>query len=253
MAFTDRMKEARLAAGMTQEKLAQAIGVAKSTYTGYEKGNSEPNILIQSRIMEALGIDANFLFQDEINLMRSAATPWEMEHIIKKYRSLDGPGQEAVDAILDCEHRRVEKAKEERAAAAPAKPMKVIPLLGTSFAAGTTEQESDIPWEDLEVDADSKAEFAIHINGNSMEPYLPDGSIAYGVKRTPRDGEVAALLLDGDFICKQVCQDMVGNLYLFALNRDRKDADQQIMRDAERSVTCFGTILMDPVPLPTEI
>ena len=70
---------------------------------------------------------------------------------------------------------------------------------------------------------------------------------------SPKNGEVAALLLDGEFLCKQVCQDMVGNLYLFALNRARKDADTTVYHDAERSLTCFGTILMERVPLPSEI
>lgn len=113
MAFPDRMKEARLAAGMTQEKLAQAIGVAKSTYTGYEKGNSEPNILVQTKIMEVLGIDANFLFQDEVKRHKdSTASPWEMEHLVKKYRLLDEYGKEAVITILDCEIERMNRSQE---------------------------------------------------------------------------------------------------------------------------------------------
>lgn len=44
MSLNDRIKEARLQNGMTQEQLADKIGVAKSTLTGYEKGNREPNI-----------------------------------------------------------------------------------------------------------------------------------------------------------------------------------------------------------------
>ena len=44
MSLNDRIKEARLRNGMTQEQLADKIGVAKSTLTGYEKGNREPNI-----------------------------------------------------------------------------------------------------------------------------------------------------------------------------------------------------------------
>ena len=44
MAFKDRLKEARLNNNMTQEQVAKKIGIAKSTFTGYEKGNSEPNM-----------------------------------------------------------------------------------------------------------------------------------------------------------------------------------------------------------------
>lgn len=64
MAFEDRLKEARKAAGLTQEQAAEQIGVAKSTWTGYEKGNSQPDINKIVKIMAALNIDANYLWQD---------------------------------------------------------------------------------------------------------------------------------------------------------------------------------------------
>lgn len=50
MAFKEQLKAARLAKGYTQEQLATAIGVAKSTFTGYEKGNSEPNMLTIKKV-----------------------------------------------------------------------------------------------------------------------------------------------------------------------------------------------------------
>ena len=82
MAFIDRLKAARLEKKLTQEQLAKEIGVAKPTYNGYEKGNSEPNMLILSKLMKVLGVDANYLFQDEMQIHREThATPTEMEHI----------------------------------------------------------------------------------------------------------------------------------------------------------------------------
>ena len=253
MSIGSRMKERRESLGMTQVQLAELLGVSKGAIGNFETDRNSPKASNMYKVFEVLQCDANYIYQDEMRELNTDDITVPEVRMIKKYRDLDDHGKEMVTLTLDCEARRMKKVKEEKAAAAPKKPaMKVIPLLGTSFAAGTTEQESDIPWEDLEVDAASQAEFAIHINGNSMEPWLPDGSIAYGVKRRPTDGEVAALLLDGDFICKQVCQDVYGNLYLFALNRDRKDADQQIMHDTDRSLTCFGTIIMDRVPLPSD-
>ena len=102
MALTDRLKEARLANGFTQESLAHKIGVAKSTYTGYEKGHSEPSMLMLIRIMDTLGVDANFLLQDEIKARHeNNATPDEMEKIVKKYRALDGHGKKMVDFTIE--------------------------------------------------------------------------------------------------------------------------------------------------------
>lgn len=108
MAFNDRLKEARLFRKMTQEQIANQIGVAKSTFTGYEKGNSEPNMLTITKIMEVLKIDANFLFQDEMHELKNSnqTTPEEFENIVKKYRALDRHGKEMVDFTLEKEWER---------------------------------------------------------------------------------------------------------------------------------------------------
>lgn len=64
MALEDRIKEARKNAGLTQQQAASMIGVAKSTWAGYESGNSTPDIDKLVKIMDALGVDANYLWQD---------------------------------------------------------------------------------------------------------------------------------------------------------------------------------------------
>ena len=45
MTFGEKLTLARKEKGYTQEQLASLIGIAKSTLTGYEKGNREPDIL----------------------------------------------------------------------------------------------------------------------------------------------------------------------------------------------------------------
>lgn len=115
MAFKDRLKEARLFRGLTQEQVATQIGVAKSTFTGYEKGNSEPNMLTISKIMNVLKTDANFLWQDEMYDLtyKDTATQEEFENIIKKYRDLDDHGREMVDFTLQKEWERSTALAEE--------------------------------------------------------------------------------------------------------------------------------------------
>lgn len=104
MAFNDRLKEARLLKGMTQEQLAKAIGVAKSTITGYEKGNSEPDVRKIQLMLRELNVDANYLWQDEMNevasnnklLLNISEYP-----LIVKYRRLNDSGKEYIDSQLD--------------------------------------------------------------------------------------------------------------------------------------------------------
>lgn len=63
MTFGARLREMRLRRGFTQEQLGQKIGVAKSTLTGYEKGNREPDISKIKKILEALDLEADDLLE----------------------------------------------------------------------------------------------------------------------------------------------------------------------------------------------
>lgn len=67
MAFHNRLKEARIAAHLTQKNVSDAIGISKSTYSGYETGNSEPSMAIISKLMNLLNVSPSFLLQDEMN------------------------------------------------------------------------------------------------------------------------------------------------------------------------------------------
>lgn len=102
MAFHDRLKEARINARFTQEQLAERIGVAKSTLSGYENGNREPSVATVAKLLQILRVDANYLYQVEMANRSSS----EMLHI-EKYRSLDRHGRELVDMVLDKELQRV--------------------------------------------------------------------------------------------------------------------------------------------------
>ena len=64
MSIGQRLKEARLAANMTQEDLAAAVGVTKGAIGNYETEVSSPKEPILIRLMEILRVDANFLYQD---------------------------------------------------------------------------------------------------------------------------------------------------------------------------------------------
>lgn len=108
MAFFDRLKEARIKAGYTQEQLATKLGIAKSTLSGYESGNREPTIATMSKAMKFLSVDANFLYQDEMNELGGSPMCLQCEEfeLIKKFRMLDIYGKELVTTILDNEYKR---------------------------------------------------------------------------------------------------------------------------------------------------
>ena len=67
MSYTDRLKEARGVAGLSQKALAKILGTGTSTISGYEVGTRDPSIKVLCEMMNAMGVDANFIFQDEVN------------------------------------------------------------------------------------------------------------------------------------------------------------------------------------------
>ena len=102
-----RIKEARERLGLTQTELGQKVGVTGSAITNYEKETSHPKEQIIYKLMETLGVDANYLFQDcmRISPKNNDINLSEYEHI-KKYRGLDTHGKEMVDFTLEKEYER---------------------------------------------------------------------------------------------------------------------------------------------------
>lgn len=109
MTFCTRLKEARTGAGMTQQQMAERLGIAKSTLSGYENGTSEPSINMISQIIKLLEVDANYLWQDSADFTVKASF-LEIQ-MIEKYRSLDEHGRKVVDFILSEEVARIKQEK----------------------------------------------------------------------------------------------------------------------------------------------
>ena len=92
------------------------------------------------------------------------------------------------------------------------------------------------------------AEFAVRIQGDSMEPFIPDGGVVY-VNRDPlQNGDVGIFCVDGEILCKQYYRDPLEMVYLFSLNRARADADVVLPRDSGRSLVCFGRVMLRSRP-----
>lgn len=59
--FNENLKRARENSGLSQKDLAEQIGVAKSTYSLYESGRREPNVLTIKKIAKALNVSTETL------------------------------------------------------------------------------------------------------------------------------------------------------------------------------------------------
>ena len=251
MAFKDELRILRKQDGLTQAELARRLGISKSTISMYENGNREPDFETLEAFADYFNVDMNRLtgiskapadLSDYIPSDQITKSEYSM---IRSYRKAEPADKQIIDNII------ARYPVDDLPEAAPVED-KIIPLFGTAAAAGPGEMDTGLPWEDYAVPADSPADFAIRISGDSMEPVLHDGQIALCAERTPQIGDVAVFMVNGAMLVKQFIADNFGNIYLRSVNRDRRDADLDIMASGNDTVTCYGTVLLPqrpPLPL----
>lgn len=163
-------------------------------------------------------------------------TPIQRSDFDRKFSALDDHGRELVSSVLDIEY--------SRCANTIIKKSNIIPLFPA--AAGPGEPVDGEPFEQYETD--SKADFAVRISGDSMEPYFHHGDIVLCEKRVPQDGDIAVIMVDGCLVVKQYIS-AFGNVYLRSLNRARKDLDIDILASGNETVQGFGTVIHKRIPL----
>ena len=103
MPFGNRLKEARLSKKMTQEELARAVGVTKGAIGNYESEVSSPKEPILIRLMSVLEVDANFLFQDLVDVRPASGLSADELRLLSAFRSAD-PKYKALALELLEEH-----------------------------------------------------------------------------------------------------------------------------------------------------
>lgn len=247
MSFGGQMKKRREELELTREMLAMRLGVSASAISNYENGLSFPKEEVMLRLFDGLETDPNTLFQDSFRGGKQVLTQSERK-LLEGYRGLSPVGKETVRTVVDalCSYR--DELEESRTEQEP----RVIPLYRSPAAAGYAAPVFGEDFDSITVteEVPQAAEFAVRIQGDSMAPYIPDGSVVY-VNRDPMGaGDVGIFYVDGDMFCKQYYKDPAGVVYLFSLNRARADADIVLVPGSSRGLVCFGRVMMHALPLP---
>lgn len=231
--------------GMSISELARRLNVSPQTlYSMVKRDNQKVDFDLMVHICAELGVPVERMCEDIPLPNMPDLREWQL---IGKYRRLTDHGKKLVDIVIDHELERSDNAE-----AGQSEDTKIIPLYLTPAAAGYASPALGDDYEDYTVSQSSAADFAVRIDGDSMEPYISDGSIAL-CKRGAiiHDGDVGLFFVDGDMKCKQYCQDYAGNVYLFSANRRRSDADVEIRASSGITLMCFGKVLLDKsIPLP---
>ena len=91
MSFGSRLRQRREQLGMTQQQLADALGITRAAIGNYEQEVSSPKADILYGVFDVLKCDANFLFQDEMSEL--SAQP--VTHpLLQLYDSMNPQGQQ---------------------------------------------------------------------------------------------------------------------------------------------------------------
>ncbi len=212
-----KIKEARESAGYSQKELAELIGVAPNTFHGYESGKHDPKSDLLIKIAHACHVTTDFLLGTSATYksVRDMSLSESEKGHIKKYRSLDAYGKEAVDSILDIESARC-AAQPEPEQPVPEGITNTIIYADPAVAGSPLYAESNFERVSFPSSQVPKGtDFGIRIAGDSMEPTIHDGSIAWVHKKTDlEDGDIGIFMINDSAVCKRFFHNEDGSIRL---------------------------------------
>lgn len=241
MGIGRRIKEARENIGLTQEELGKLVGVTGSAITNYEKETSHPKEPVMYALIEALGVDANFLFQDCVKVKGIKEAPSDLTEealrVAKDYTALSDHGKGAVKAILIYEsgtatinepEPKVQKVVPIPKARRTRSGITEIEVYEQPAAAGLGNYLDEPPHHTEQYPEDvipPDADFGVIISGDSMEPKIHDGGTIF-VQSVPSidSGKIGVFVLNGQAYCKKLVVDHSNRqIRLVSLNPEYKD------------------------------
>ncbi len=229
MSFSQKVNRLLKETGMTKAALAKESGLPYTTLDSMLKRETDTQRLAAVfRMARALGTSVESLVFDEED---PAAVSEEEKRILDLYSLLDSRGKDTVLSLLESQAGYTEKKEQS------------IPLYHAPAAAGSplpvlTQEVSRLPYEAGQIP--EKADFAVKISGNSMEPTLSDGDLVYLQRsETIENGEIGVFLLNGEILCKKYVVEN-GQASLASLNSDY--APIRILDTDEMKL--FGKVLL---------
>ena len=208
----------REAAGISQKELARKLGVVPSRISNWETGANCPTIDILFEVCDILDVSINDIYG--VYPDSKFVLKYGEQDILKKYRDLDPHGKEIVDYILLKEWERVGTLKNSPATAEPGNTIRLVNYYYRLASAGTGQILFDTPptkrIQIPNIEKYAHVDYAIGVNGNSMEPMFYDGDTLL-VEMTDEIsvGSIGIFCVDDNCYVKKL-----GKTELISLNAD---------------------------------
>lgn len=222
MTFGERLIELRKEHGFnTRNDFAEKLGIPSTTLRNYEKNDREPGHTFLKQISELFNVSVDYLLclTDDKEVLNSFRLCKSEQELIEKYRSLDSPGQEHVNTVLDWEKARVTTIwnQTERIKELESRPAAVVEFQKNAdirmaiythmqkiACAGNGFYFDDIPTETIEAPYMEGADFIIGVSGDSMEPTYSDGDLVYVEKRQiVETGDIGIFMVNNECFIKE--------------------------------------------------
>ncbi|MDQ0741821.1 helix-turn-helix domain-containing protein [Pseudomonas sp. W4I3] len=91
-----RLRQQRAQAGLTQDQLAEHLGVSKRTQGNYESGASDPPASYLSIAASALGFDVLYIVSGIRTTLKAETLSEAEDSIVQQYRSIPPEDQRAI-------------------------------------------------------------------------------------------------------------------------------------------------------------
>ena len=218
MGIGRRLKEARERAGYTQKELGEIVGVTSSAITNYETEISHPKEPVMYALIDALGVEPNYLFQDCIKNAPSVSD--EAMRLARDYdTALDDRGRKMVRGLADLEigyaAKRAEKEKAERKAelikhreeTADEIAVYVTTLYHQPVSAGNGENAAYDYSETVQLKKmpPNGTSYIVPVQGDSMEPLFSDGDKVFVRAQIDIEpGQTGVFYMDGQMWIKEL-------------------------------------------------
>lgn len=237
-----RLKEAREQKNLTQQQLADLIGASHNSINDWENDKNKPDLDTIGMLCDVLDITPNYLFGKD----GDALSPFDKELLNKFHNKLDDMGRDNVLYIIDNEIKRVEqinqlKAQNEKIQIDNTEEsnidMHLINYYYRVASAGTGQIIFDMPpTKRIEIPNTPeyrKVDYAIGVNGNSMEPLYYDGDILLVEMTEDIDiGDIGIFRVNGESFVKKL-----GETELISINPNAKNIP------LNESAGCMGKVI----------
>lgn len=205
-----QLKQGRINKGMKQSDVTMQTGIKNTTLSNYENGVTEPDIDTFLSLCELYELDFVSIMEEAYGIKIPGRDfdikPSEIKYI-KKYRDLDSHGKEMIDFTLEKEWERSIKEKENTTKVVT--PTRILSYYYRLASAGTGQILFDMPptkrIEIPDIPEYRKADYAIGVNGDSMDPVYHDGDmLLVEMSDEIRVGEIGIFSLNGECYVKKL-------------------------------------------------